>query len=390
MSDSRQGADENGWDSGSRLVGATSWHRFTAYTIEEGMIRPAPGATLEGYDPWQADHDARREEDRPYKVLLRLAQQADVGGPRHSPFLPGRQKKLLGRWLRENGLLGLLPHETLQFTTAAHWKPEAETSGVHFTTDTPGPAEAETSQLVPTQRRVRRGVSGWWTSEQHAGPPQPAAVAQPGDLVAPKYLGPSGLPVEAVYQTWPRGEILMKSLDERWPSFFGSSVLEAHNERRAIGTRDFASFADARFWREYGEPLRVFIHAALSLARPLAALEKWQFGQGPEWLNTVKLAMEQVNAAAVPASLAGVIADGGRIELGWEYPSLLACFAVMMLQDIAGGQRVLRCENGENCGTLFLSAKANQRFCSITCRDTYHHRVRRSRLSGPSSKSGQS
>ena len=50
-----------------------------------------------------------------------------------------------------------------------------------------------------------------------------------------------------------------------------------------------------------------------------------------------------------PASLAAFATDAGP-SLGFSGLSLLACFAVLALQDLVGGQEIRQCDN---CGALF-------------------------------------
>ena len=71
----------------ARLSGGL-WCRASSYEVTADilcLIRPARGATLEPYDPWEADRSARLEEDRPYKQLLRLVQQIGMRELRLDP-----------------------------------------------------------------------------------------------------------------------------------------------------------------------------------------------------------------------------------------------------------------------------------------------------------------
>ena len=82
---------------------------------------------------------------------------------------------------------------------------------------------------------------------------------------------------------------------------------------------------------------------------------------------------------AIPSfvtSLAGWLDDKGKVQLQWSATSLLGCFAIMILQDLAGGQRVMRCPV---CSGVFLAKSHQAKFCSKTCRDTYHKREQRRR-----------
>jgi hypothetical protein len=71
------------------------WWRFNKYEFKDSYIRPAPGASLEMYDPWQAYRDSwdydpdsatpfaqKRRQGPPYLSLLALTEELKPGPDR--------------------------------------------------------------------------------------------------------------------------------------------------------------------------------------------------------------------------------------------------------------------------------------------------------------------
>lgn len=336
-------------------LGRSLWRRASAYTVENGLIRPSPGATFEDYEPWEVDRAAKRDEERPHRVLLRLAQQ--LRPYRRRRELPTRERQLLESWLRKNGLLGLLAHETLQFTTAALWHewppPEYRDSG-----------EAPEG-MRPLQRQVTRTSVGWRLEYHRRGPVRRLDAALLGQPVSEEDLEGVGRRIETIYVTWPKGELRAKPLGRRFEQYFpASGPREAHR-------RDYVSFANDDAWAEYGEPLGRFIDAAWALAAPLEGLEGWEKPTGDYRDGNAIRAIDQLNHAASVVSPMGMLLEAGGKTMAWTSPSLLGMYAVMMIEDLTGGQRVLHCPV---CGGVFLSSAHQARFCSSTCRSTHHKR----------------
>lgn len=348
--------------SGERL--SSPWLRYSAYTVSKTpllMIRPAATATLELYDPWEADRAAQGEEQRPYKQLLRMAQRTNLGAARFD--MPKRERQQLEQWVRHNGLLGILPHETLFYRNAPHW---------HET-----PIELEFSdskkrgvrKLTPYQVEVRR-VSGDWSLTYHrVGDEHPLRTARRGDPVDPAMLYDSAKAAEVTYRSWPRGDVVRASLGRRFKTFFPA------RSRQEVEQREYASPASSRFWADYGEPLGLLLRYGWHLANALTAFSVWPPTEPWQERNAI-LALQQLNDAAIGASLVGRLEENGAVRLEWSGTSLLGCFATMILEDLAGGQRAMRCPV---CRGVFLSSAHQAKFCSSTCRYTYHKREQRRR-----------
>ena len=61
---------------------STSWWRYDRYEVDRLYIRPAPGARLRRYDPWQENTAALarwRDHEPPYITLARLGDEYDNG-----------------------------------------------------------------------------------------------------------------------------------------------------------------------------------------------------------------------------------------------------------------------------------------------------------------------
>lgn len=340
----------------------TYWQRHSAYTIEDHWIRPAPGAKLEDYDPWDADRSAAKDENRPHRQLLRLAQQ--LRPYRRAAKLPLREHKLLSGWLRRNGLLGVLPHETMQYTTAAvwhEWPPQQRRK-----------AGERPTGMRPVQRQVTRSSTGWHSRFRERGPERPLVHALLGKPVPIEALEGVAYRVEALRLTWPKGEFVTEPLGRRFQSFFPAKGA------REAQQRDYVPFVRDASWEEYGEHLGVFIDAAYNLAAPLAGLQDWEPDGDWRDRNAIR-AIDQINAAAGVVAPRGALMGDGSKALGWTSHSLLGIYALMMLEDISGGQRVMHCPV---CGGFFLSAAHQSRFCSSTCRSTHHKREWRKAKAG--------
>src|ERR1051325_5303729 len=89
---------------------ADVWYRFDHYEIAGDYIRPAPGATLSRYDPWQTFRNPAGKEGvrQPYHSLLQLPTFDDLEQP--GLRLENADQARILEWCSQFGLLGMLLH----------------------------------------------------------------------------------------------------------------------------------------------------------------------------------------------------------------------------------------------------------------------------------------
>jgi hypothetical protein len=340
------------------MVRGISWYRSSGYHIDGGMIRLTPGATLEPYDPWEEWREAA-DEDRPYKRLLRLSQQLHPG--RFGAPLPRRERQLLEQWVRRNGLLGILRHETLEATLAPRWRDEDEdqplSTNVH----------RGVRVFVPVQRRYQLRGDGWRTSLERPSAARTTDPALEGQLASAKQMGAPWLPCEVLRRRLPDAKLERVPLGEHYDEYF-PDVPRAEKE-----TYPYPSFGSDEFWPSYAESVRSFIAAARYLAAPLEALDRLRGEVAIDSEEQVLAwrAVDRVNAIASTAQLSGGLMENGGFGVGWWSPSLLGTFAVMLLSDLSAGHQVKRCPN---CGVFFVSKNRRTSYCSSTCRYAFQKR----------------
>ena len=121
---------------------AARWWRYSRYTVNEGRLRPAPGAKLQSYDVWDRYLSAQRDGRpglSPYESLVRLVRDLNpYAKPGYGATAEHHQK--IAEWCGEYGLLGLLPERALMIALAPRWRweqtrgqlPTAPRSGVRW------------------------------------------------------------------------------------------------------------------------------------------------------------------------------------------------------------------------------------------------------------------
>ncbi len=290
------------------LIGG-HWWRATEYVVSDGMIRPAPRATVSQYDPW-ADYTpgTRRSEDAPYRTLLTLLPRWDIK-PR---------ERDLAEWCSEHGLLGVLLHRTREVVFAAG------------------------QVRVPVLRRrphsvgqvvCRRTHWGW----QYLGRPPSAPRVECGVQL-------QDLRTARVGEREPFGKT--------WARFFPSVP------RRARETYPYPLPLTPTFWTLYAEPINDFLDAAKAIRE---ALEDCGTRRNRDRLNR---GLRTLNALVDPIG-PSLRFEGGRFQHRWRAPALLTSLAQMVLQDLTGGGRVAACAA---CRSPFVVRAYQERFCTRRCR----------------------
>ena len=340
------------------LLGGGRWVRSQGYYIEAGMIRLAPDAELEVYDPWEEWRTAV-DEERPYKRLLRLSQQ--LHPPRMYGPLPRREQQQLEKWVQENGLLGILPHETLEATMAPRWVDEQEFAGADESST--GGARS----FIAVQRQQLCKAQHWPVYLRRIGEARTSDPALEGELVPADQLGGAGLPVDVLRRRVQDASIERRSLEKHYHEFFPEVP------REEAWTYDYPGVDSDRFWRSYSESARLLVGTARYLAAPLAGLARMRGEELSDDDSTlIWQALQRINAMASVVDLAGALSETDEFFVGWASPSLLGMYALMLLNDLSAGHQVKRCPN---CEIFFLAKNPRARYCSSTCRHAQQKRV---------------
>lgn len=185
----------------------------------------------------------------------------------------------------------------------------------------------------------------------------------------PERLEPDARTGGVVLRSLPDGRLERDDLGGEWSLFFSE-------EERATATRwPFPSFADAAFWRLYGEPVAWLVDAASLLADAVDTIAQIRAADAPRSPEGLDAAHQQINGLAAPAAPA-LRATASGSEMRWTTPSLLSSYAIMTAIDLAGGADVRRCDM---CGSPFITATGWAQYCSTTCRRTHNRRVNRQR-----------
>jgi hypothetical protein len=360
-------------------VQAGVWWRFTAYECREGSIRPAKGATLEPYDPWQmyrAAKAGRKELPSPYQSLLDLLRDITYrpAGEQGLPALTPQSEQQVLQWCTTFGLLGVLPHRVQMVVLARRWESLFE-----------GPPEV----LWPAQRQYVRTATGWSliVSSYLGGalgervPMKQGAPEARGMLVG-EADRPHGWPMPGVLLRELRGPGWQwEPFARTWGRFFPDLPADAWE------TYAYPMPLTQEFWALYAEPLDAFLAGGLALRdalRGLARMKPFEETSEEERQEIVG-GMRVLQALVEPVGLTPRLLDEGGVHQEWVATSLLASFATMALQDLSVQRRVLRCAV---CGRLFLSKAPKATYCSRTCRLTaqkraYRERQKRKRARSP-------
>ena len=335
-------------------VAVGRWWRFEQYEVRDGVIRPAPGASLEPYDPWTPYREARAGNggQPPYESLLDLVQDTKFQ-PRPGPgplreLTPRSEEKLLA-WCRLNGLVGVLPHQVIMVRLAPRW----------------APLEGNQAVLVPTQLQHGRTNEGWVTFDRVVHGARLGSVRDQlerrGELIPPDDA-PGG---------WPQPGVMIQPLgmsvyrEERfkktWSRFFpdvSAEETETHAYPRPL---------TEEFWRCYAEPVEDFVKAATSLLNAINNLgtAKSAADAVDSDLENIRTGMDDLHSLVRTVSPAIVPALDGALHQGWISTSLLGSLAMMALLDLTESRRVLTCKS---CGKLFVTTAYQARYCSSTCR----------------------
>jgi hypothetical protein len=321
-----------------RRVTVGYWWRFAKYDLRDGYLRPARGARLEQYDPF---------ESAVYESLVEL-----VGSKGIFPITPEGERRVLA-WVADHGLLGILPHETLSATLTPQWQP-------FFV---PG-----NDELFATVPRYIRTPTGWSVRGHVPMRPSATKINEPkfqGELVDGKTIaemvrqGAEIPPAGVIRQPIGHPEVRQESLAVAWGNFFPDVPPEARE------TFKYPLPLSAEFWRAYAEPVDLFLHAAVDLRRSLTDLQPLTAEMTRQDRVRVQSGARDLAELLGPVTPVPMIDDrAGKVRLRWASTSLLATAAMQALIALSGEGRVLVCV----CGKVSISDDSRARYCSEKCR----------------------
>ena len=315
-----------------RLV-AGGWWRFSDYELKGDYIQPTKHAHLTPYDPW-TERDS--SPSSPYESLARLVGQ----GRRDLAYqmTPDTEAHLLS-WCQSYGLLGVLLQRVDKVVLPAR-------------------SEAHRTKHFCVQDRHLWTARGWQlASTQKAC--DGAAMAD-GELP-----GVSLHPLDSL-------EAGFEPFQQTWAKFFPTIPPDGRESYQ------YPQPTSDEFWGLYREPVREFIDAATLLEQALTRLAKGRgtFADGersktPSAVDDYGLAIDDLNSYASTVRWC-LEPELNKFVQRWKSPSLFSSLAMMVLQDISGGQVPRACPT---CGGIFVSAAYQATYCSQRCRQTMNKRT---------------
>ena len=328
--------------------------KFSSYELIDGFVRPAPGAELKGFDPWEGfrKNDGRyRTVEQPYVSFVRLAQlleslkrqgQRPSGTGLRLSSVPAREvgprsdaDRAILEWCDESGLLGILP-VTLSYIQLPSTREQL-----------PNGLQRE------TQKTHARMIGSWITRVRSsdslaATDPQPADVAE---MMTERY------------NFWRS----VASIERGCDAFEQVAAFFPEVQRSAQRTFPFPKPNTREFWEQYGEKARDIARWASEFSNAVRIVsegirrttktdkEKVHFHQAIGWLETL----------ARGVGVAFRLDLGARLYPKHDSSGLLASFAWMFLWDVCEDRRLLTCER---CGLPFVSNEFRAKYCSPRCR----------------------
>ena len=373
-----------------------SWWRFSSYELKDGYIRPAPGAKLALYDPWQPYRDSwennpdsdipfpeKRLQGPPYLSLLALADELTI-----APDRSGLDKKSADRllkWCSEFGLLGILPQRVHRVALAPRWLPKkAWGAAVGHKPERPKDGILYPSQFIYYRNNALLlriegiKVQGWnpvlWTGLKQGKKGKRLGQIydgksgeQPGVLIQDMFLNqesdfPSVIILESLFQ---------ESFQQTWSRFFPSIP------KKQVETYLYPLPLSPPFWEIYSESVTDFFMGVHVLRDALISLNKSPIQFDPQHPTPLPPGFRLLNTLVSSSSMVLGTNPDGSYRQEWRAASLLGCFAMMALQDLTQQRKVMSCER---CNRLFVTEAYQARYCSDRCRHTAQKRRYRQKL----------
>jgi hypothetical protein len=328
------------------------WWRFEQYELRDGHIRPAKGARLERWDPWEeyrAARESRPEGQPPYQRLLQLVNSIPYqpATARAEPVLAPSSEQSILDWCRQYGLLGILPQRVLQVNVGPRDEPLSDEMKALI--------NHRQDRWPRSMYRYVRTCLGW--SQHEIVEPYPAGNASAAEGLGTQHQS------YALIQRLEDFDWVQEPLTRTWARYFPDVPVDQRE------THLYPRPNTKEFWDEYSEPVGDFLEHAASLAHAIRFA-----GVRPLHSQHLPQPLVMLNQFAQSVSLALTRKRGGTFEQRWGAPSLLASLAAMAIQDRAACRPILCCHG---CGAAFVVA-AHQwqaKFCSARCR----HRIQKQR-----------
>jgi hypothetical protein len=346
---------------------AGNWWKFDRYELRDGMIRPARGAKLSRYDPWEHQNPATPlQQDRvpAYRSLLDIVNrlkylESPSAQNRFGRLHPRSERELLD-WCGRHGLLGLLLHDALLITLAPH---ATKISAGDYRAILKSWRQHGVSERPPrtamVQKSYTRTTFGWVERDQ---PIHRETHLQTPAVVTQDYVGER------------LAEQSLVMLRRYFPSAARS------NSPDAWQTFDCPAPLSDRFWMLYAESLDDFLSRTRFLRLAIASMTA-RTVRDPTSVEAVELmaGRDYLQGLLSPVGFGFAVEPGVGLRPRLVGSSLLSILAAMALQDAPRG-RVLQCDA---CGNIFIAGKRTQtRYCSKRCRATAQKRAVRKRAKG--------
>jgi hypothetical protein len=315
------------------------WQRFDSYEFREGWIRPAPGASLTEYDPWQ-EHGAQGQGV--YRGLCALSERmresskivATSGGQLAYEFADPVGSDVLD-WCSQHGLLGVLLNMADSVVLPARWRASPTLSSLLW--GDPPPCHPS----ITTYRRV----NGGWSIGGHTYP----FPADDDELERRRHAVPGTIVGSTDrHESWPAPGVAIRKLGEEEARFeaFGETWSRYFPDVPSGGVEicEYPPPLTDGFWIQYGERVEDFMNAAIHFAQALEWVEQghrrsldeledgkpakwWRFTTGHRWMEEL----------IQPVSPVLNRQENGEFESLWASPSLLSSLAMMAFLDLTSG-----------------------------------------------------
>jgi hypothetical protein len=323
------------------MIPVGNWWRFTRYVIDDGWIRPAPGASLSDFDVW--DSFWRRPEghiaEPPYAQLMTLVCRLPCPGAEGwaSQLEPAVEEELLS-WCSEHGLLGTLLHIVRQVKWVQRYR------------------------MVDSKRE---GILQTFMAR-----PDWTVVHDEFPVDAPNHPGS-----EVLIENFPTGEPRFEPLSTTWGRHFPD--IEPKDE--TFDPYPSPTEEPEHFWTEYAESVSDFIRVARFFTEAVGLVREWQpreFASGLHYYMRTKWeGLGELNRMMESNSPYLIVSKDGKAEERECAPSLMGMFARMATKDILDKRYLGQCP----CGKIFVSAYPDTKYCSVRHRDKYRKRAERER-----------